>query len=103
MLKEFPLQRVEIIAPPHALDRLDRVASGLDRKHKARAHQAAVHGYAARATVTRAASLLAAGQVEFVAQHVKQSQLRLAQKLGGLAVDRDRYVMLAHQRSPARS
>jgi hypothetical protein len=35
ILKELPLQRVEIMAPPHALDRLDRVALGLDRKHKA--------------------------------------------------------------------
>src|SRR5450759_5332609 len=57
MLEEFPLQRVEIMAPRQALDRLDRVTFGLDRKHQARADQATVDHYAAGAAVTRAASV----------------------------------------------
>src|SRR5450759_4403146 len=103
MLEEFPLQRVEIMAPRQALDRLDRVTFGLDRKQQARADQSTVDHHAAGSAVARAASLFAAGQMELVTQHVQQSELRLAQKLGGLAVDGGRYVMLAHRRSPARS
>src|SRR5450759_19064 len=59
MLEEFPLQRVKIFAPRHALDRLDRMTFGLDSNHQARADQATVDHYAAGAAVTRAASLLA--------------------------------------------
>src|SRR5262245_40069516 len=103
VLQEFPLQRMEIMAARHALDRLDGAAFGLDRKHQARADQAAVDGHAAGAAITRAASLLAAGQMQLVAQHIQQGELRLAQKLSGLAVDPGRYVMLAHRRFPARS
>ena len=80
----------------HALDGLDLVTFGLDRKHQARADQAAVDGHAAGAAVARAASLLAAGETQFVAQHVEQRELRLAQKLGRLAVDGGGDVMLAH-------
>src|SRR5665811_2485147 len=36
MLEEFSLQRMEIMAPCQALDRLDRVTFGFDRKHQAR-------------------------------------------------------------------
>src|SRR5262249_55609104 len=103
MLQEFPLQRMQIMTPGHALDRLDRAAFGLDRKHQARADQAAVNDHAAGAAIARAASLLAAGQMQIVAQHVEQGELRLAHELGGLAVDLRRYVMLAHQRPLARS
>src|SRR6516225_11395589 len=103
VLQEFPLQRMEIMAARHALDRLDGAAFGLDRKHQARADQAAVDGHAAGAAITGAASLLAAGQMQLVAQHIQQGELRLAQELGGLAVDLGRYVMLAHRRFPARS
>src|ERR1035437_2295038 len=103
MLEDFPLQRVEIMAPRHALDRLDRVTFGFDRKHQARADQATVDHHAAGAAVARAASLFAAGQVELVTQYIQQGELRLAQKLGGLAIDGGRYVMLAHRRTPARS
>src|SRR5712671_5246149 len=51
MFQEFSLQRMEIMAARHALDSLDRAAFGLDRKHQARADQAAVDGHAAGATV----------------------------------------------------
>jgi homogentisate 1,2-dioxygenase len=94
---------MEIFAPRQALDRLDRVTFGLDRKHQARADQATIDHYAAGAAVTRTASLFASGEVELVTQYVQQSELRLAQKLGGLTVDGGRYVMLTHRRSPARS
>src|SRR5262245_61752254 len=103
MFQEFSLQRMQIVPARHALDRLDPVAFGLDRKHQARADQAAVDRHAARAAVARAAALLAASQIKLVTQDVEQRELRLAQKLRGLAVDDGRYVMLAHRRSPARS
>src|SRR6266852_34121 len=41
--------------------------------------------------------------MQLVTHHVEQRELRLTQKLRGLAVDDGRYVMLAHRRSPARS
>jgi len=96
MFEELPLQRMEIVALRQALDGLDRVPFGLDRKHQARADQATIDNYAAGAAVARTAPLLAAGQMELVTQHVQQSELRLAQKLRGLAVDGGGYVMLAH-------
>src|SRR5216683_6294205 len=103
MFQEFSLQRMQIVPARHALDGLDLVASCLDRKHQARADQAAVDRHAAGATVARAAPLLAAGQMQLITQDVEQRELRLAQKLRGLAVNDGRYVMLAHRRSPARS
>ena len=51
----------------------------------------------AGAAVAGRAAFLAAGQAQHVAQHVEQGLLRLAQELDRLAVDRGRYVMLAHQ------
>src|SRR5215470_15136471 len=51
MFQEFSLQRMQIVPARHALDRLDRAAFGLDRKHQARADQAAVDRYAAGTTV----------------------------------------------------
>src|ERR1700722_5146228 len=96
MLEELLLQRMQVVAVRHALDGLDRVPFGLDGEHQARADEAAVDGDAAGAAVARAAPLLAAGEIELVAQHIEQRELRLAQELGRLAVDRGRYVMLAH-------
>src|ERR1700688_582154 len=103
MLEELLLQRVELGAPRQAFDRLDRVTLGLDRKHQARADEAAVDDHAAGAAIAGAATFLAARQVELVAQRVQEGLLRLAQEFGGLAVDGRRYVMLGHRRSPARS
>src|SRR6516165_10783428 len=103
MFQEFSLQRMQIVPARHALDRLNLVAFRLDRKHQACADQTAVERHAAGATVARAATLLAAGQIELVTQDVEQRELRLAQKLRGLAVNDGRYVMFAHRRSPARS
>ena len=56
----------------------------------------AVDDDGAGAAIAGAAAFLAAGQVELVAQHVEQRLLRLAQKLGGLAVDGGRYVVFGH-------
>src|SRR5436190_18603669 len=78
MLQEFSLQRMQKVPARHALDRLDRVSLGLDGEHQARADQTAVDGYAAGATVARAAPLLAAGQMQLVTQDVEQRKLRLA-------------------------
>ena len=102
MLEEFLLQRVQLVAFGHALDRLDLAALGLDPQHQARADKAPVDRNAAGAAVARAAAFLAAGETQLVAQHVEHGELRLAQELGRLAVDGGRYVMLAHRRSPAR-
>ena len=102
MLKEFSLQGVEIVALRQTLDGLDRVAFGLDREHQARTDQPTVDGDAAGAAVARTASFLAAGQTKFVAQHVEQRELRLAQKLGRLAIDGGGDVMFLI-RFPARS
>src|SRR5271168_4318043 len=49
MFQEFSLQRMQKVPARHALDRLDRVALGLDGEHQARADQTAVDGYAAGA------------------------------------------------------
>src|SRR2546430_1402578 len=103
MFQEFSLQWMQILPARHSLDSLDRAAFGFHRKHQARADQATIDRDAAGATVARAASLLASCQKELVAQNIQQRELRLAQELSGLAVDRGRYVMLAHQRFPARS
>jgi hypothetical protein len=62
MFQDFSLQRMQIVATRHALNRLDLVAFSLNRKHQARADQTAVDRHAAGATVARAAPLLAAGQ-----------------------------------------
>src|SRR5215472_120540 len=96
MFQEFSLQRMQVVPARHALDRLNLVAFRLDRKHQARADQAVVDRHAAGAAVARAAALLAAGQIELVTQDVEQRELRLTQKLRGLAVNDGRYVMLAH-------
>src|SRR5712691_8542399 len=103
MFQEFSLQRMQIVPARHPLDGLDLVAFCLDRKHQARADQTAVDRHAAGATVARAAPLLAAGQIKLVPPGVEQRELRLTQKLPGLAGNDGRYVMLAHRRSPARS
>src|SRR5215467_3502237 len=96
MFEEFSLQWMQIVPAPHTLDRLNFVAFGLDRQHQARADQTAVDRHAAGATVARAATLLASRQVKLVTQDVEQCELRLTQKLRGLAVNDRRYVMLAH-------
>src|SRR6202030_4406722 len=44
MFQEFSLQRMQIVPTRHALDRLDRVALGLDGEYEARADQTAVEG-----------------------------------------------------------
>src|SRR5690606_24354208 len=97
MLEEFLLQRMELGAFRHALDRLDRLAVHLGAEDEAGAHQAAVDRHAARAAIAARAALLGAGEVELVAQHVEQRLLRLAQVFDGIAVDRRRHVVLGHQ------
>jgi hypothetical protein len=79
-----------------AFDRLDLVTVSLDRQYQARADQTTVERHAASAAVSRTAPLLAAGELELVSEHVEQSELRVAQKLGRLAIDDGRYVMFAH-------
>src|SRR5262249_11170291 len=94
---------MQLAAVRHALDGLDLFTFGLDREHQAGADQASVDGDAAGAAIARAAPFLAAGHVQVVAQHVEQSELRLAEKFRRHAVDGGGDVMLAHRRSPARS
>src|SRR5262249_21747388 len=103
VLEELLLQRVQRLAPGHALDGLDPAAVHLAAQHEARAHQPAVERDAAGAAVTRGAAFLAAGEVQRVAQHVEQRLLRLAEELHRVAVHRRRDVMLGHYRLLARS
>ena len=63
----------------HAFDGLDLGAVGLDREHQAGAHHGAVDHHGAGAAVAGGAAFLGAGEHQFVAQHVEQRLLRLAQ------------------------
>src|SRR3546814_4382093 len=85
-----------MLALRHSLDRLDRMALGLAGEHQAGTDQPVVDGDAARAAVARTAAFLAAGEPEFVTQHVEERLVSLAQELGRLAVDRRRDVRLRH-------
>src|SRR5262249_57773463 len=81
----------------HALDSFDAPTADLAAQHQARAHEPAVQRDAARAAVARRAALLAAGEVQGVAQDIEQRLLGLAQELDGVSVH-DRFdVMLGHQ------
>ncbi len=51
MLEELLLQGMQLLALGHTLDRLDRLAVGLDAEHQARAHQTAIEQDAACAAV----------------------------------------------------
>src|SRR5215469_8798016 len=97
MLEEFLLHRVQLVAFGDAFDRRDGAALGLDAEHQARADDIAVADDRAGAAVARATAFLAAGEAEFVAQHVEHRLLSFAEILHRLAVDRGRDVMLAHQ------
>src|SRR5262249_37376137 len=96
MLEELLLDRVQLVAFGDALDSLDLAAFRFDTEHQARAHDLAVDDDGASAAIAGAAAFLAAGQVQFVAQAIKQRLLRLTEKFGGLAVDDGCYVMLTH-------
>src|SRR3546814_15407093 len=91
-----------MLALRHSLDRLDRMALGLAGEHQAGTDQPVVDGDAARAAVARTAAFLAAGEPEFVTQHVEERLVSLAQELGRLAVDRRRYVRLQIGRAACR-
>src|SRR5262249_21282647 len=102
VLEELLLERVECLTGRHALDGLDGPPADLPAQHQAGADEAAVEGDAARAAVPRGAALLAAGEVERVAEDVEQRVLRLAQELHLVSVHRRRDVVLGHQFSLAR-
>src|SRR5216683_7548774 len=92
---------MQLVALGDALDGLDLVAFRLGPEHQTRANDLAVDDDGAGAAITRAASFLAARQVELVAQHIEQGLLRLAEELDGLTIDDGRYVGLGHGRSPS--
>src|SRR5688572_24883785 len=100
VLEELALERVQLVAVGHALDRLNRLAVQLGAKHQARAHQPAVHRHAARAAIAGRAAFLGAGQVQLVAQDLEQRLARLAQKLDVVAVQLRLYVYFGHQFAP---
>src|SRR5437867_1997768 len=103
VLEELLLEGMERLAGGHALDGLDRPPGHLAAEDEARADEAPVERDAARPAVARGAALLAAGQVERVAEHVEQRLLRLAEELHRVPVHRRRHVVLGHQRALARS
>jgi hypothetical protein len=70
------------------------VAAGFDGQHQAGAHQAPVEGDAASAAVTGGATLLAAGQMQLVAQDIQQGLMGLAKKFDGITIDGRGYVKL---------
>src|SRR5689334_7211684 len=96
MLEKLLLQRMQLLAFRHALDGLDAAPLRLDTEHQARAHQAAVHRYAACTAVARCAAFLAAGQEQYVAQDIEQRLLGRTEKLDLIAVDRRGDVMFSH-------
>src|ERR1700730_2154 len=96
MLEEFLLHRVQFVTLGDALDGLDLVAFRLGSEHQTGADDLAVEDDGAGAAIARAASFLAARQVELVTQHIEQGLLRLAEELDGLAVDDGRYVVFGH-------
>jgi hypothetical protein len=67
VLQELALQRVQLVAFGHALDRLDRLALHLGAENQARAHQPPVDRYAAGAAVARGTAFLRAGEMQLVA------------------------------------
>ncbi len=93
MLDEFALQGMQRLAHGHALDRLDRLAFGLDSQHQAGAHQAPVDDDAAGAAVAGAATFLGAGEPQLVAQCLQQGLARFAKKFDLVAVDRRAYMI----------
>src|SRR5262249_30642367 len=97
VLQEFLLQRMELVAVRHALDRLYRLPAHLGAERQARAHEAPVDRDAAGAAVAGGAAFLGAGEMQLVAQDLEQRLVSLAEKLHGIAVQCHRYVNLGHQ------
>src|SRR5262245_25103205 len=103
VLEELLLQGVQGLARRHALDGLDPPPAHLAAQHEARADQPPVQGDAAGPAVAGGAALLAAGQVQRVAEDVEQGLLRLAEELDLVPVHGGCDVVLGHQFALARS
>src|SRR5579884_3133973 len=87
VLEERLLEWVHLPRLGQPLDRRDLGPLRLDAEHEARVDETAVQDDRAGATVAVVAPLLRAGQPDHVAQALEQALARLAQEVGGLAVD----------------
>src|SRR2546427_115494 len=70
--------------------------SRLHREHEAARHELAIQMHGARAAVAGAATLLGSGEAEVLAEGVEQRDVRLHERLDGLAVDSEAQDLLGH-------
>src|SRR5213594_868293 len=70
--------------------------SRLHREHEAARHELAIQMHGARAAVAGAATLLGSGEAEVLAERVEQRDVRLHERLDGLAVDGEAQDLLGH-------
>src|SRR5579859_338858 len=89
VIDEGLLQRMQLLALGHALDRGDPRAVHLHGQRDAGGDEAAVEQHGAGATDADAARLLGAGEAEVVAQQIDQRAPRRHARLARLAVDRE--------------
>ena len=82
------LQCAEPVAGCQPLDRRHLAAGGLDRQHQARAHRPAVDDDRARTADPVLAAKVGAGEIEVVAQEVRQCLARLRRARARRTVDR---------------
>src|SRR5829696_3274230 len=97
LVPERLLERVQLAALLHALDRAHLGAVRLDGEHRARLRTAPVDVDGAGAAVARVAARVGAGEAELVAQEVNEEEARLDVGLPGLTVDGDGDVLGRHR------
>ena len=81
LLPEGLLQRMEPLCRGEALDRRDRAALGLDRKHRAGLHGLTVDVDRAGAALARVAADVRPGEVEVLPDQLHQEASRLDVRL----------------------
>ena len=89
LIPEGLLDRVELIAVGHALDRREVAALGLDGEHRAALDRLAVHVDRARAALAGVAADVRSGQANDVSKVVHEQQPRLYLMLVLMPVDGD--------------
>ena len=97
LVPERLLERVELGAGDHPLDRPDLGSVRLNREHRAGLGALPVDVDRAGAAVARVAADVRAGQAEDVAKQVDEEQPRLDVGIAGLAVDGERDVLGRHR------
>src|SRR5439155_13743720 len=93
-LGESVLQRVQLAAGGHPLDRPHAPSRAGEAEHETGEHGRAVDQHGARAALTQLAAVLRAREAQVLAQHLEQGLVRREGHLDGLAVHVERDLRL---------